>query len=72
MILESDKEFYESFTERYTKEFGFTLDREVLIDDARVRAYGKTKIIDSTLDSTADISPSSPTIYPSSHACMEF
>lgn len=47
MILQASTSFSESFRNRYTKEFGFVLDREVLIDDMRVRACGKAKMFES-------------------------
>ena len=52
MVEESKEKFSQTFEQRYKKEFGFTLDREILIDDVRVRAYGKTRIIPSTTEAT--------------------
>ena len=37
--------YMDVFTRRYKREYGFTLDRPVLIDDIRVRAIGKSDAI---------------------------
>lgn len=42
------------FTEHYKREFGFTLDRTVMIDDIRVRAVGKTQRLEEMGSSSAD------------------
>lgn len=43
MVLETDKSFKDSFFEMYKQEFGFVLeDKNVIVDDVRVRGIGKT------------------------------
>lgn len=71
MILETAGSFQDSFVQRYKKEFGFTLDREILIDDVRVRSYGKTRsIISSNLGSNLPTNQSLP--GPSLHQDVYF
>lgn len=42
MISDPLKKYKEKFVEKYKQEFGFVLDRDILVDDIRVRATGKT------------------------------
>lgn len=42
------------FTEHYKREFGFVLDRAVMIDDVRVRAIGRTQRMVEKAQSTND------------------
>eukprot|EP00117_Sycon_ciliatum_P007634 scpid23060/ scgid10654/ 5-oxoprolinase; 5-oxo-L-prolinase; Pyroglutamase len=37
-------DFYKTFIERYQREFGFTLRRDILVDDVRVRATGHSNV----------------------------
>ena len=41
-------DFARVFVEHHQEDFGFTLDREILVEDARVRALGKTKGLELT------------------------
>ena len=42
------RSYMDVFTRRYKREYGFTLDRPVLIDDIRVRAIGKSEGVQHT------------------------
>lgn len=45
MVLQSDKDtFASAFRERHLKEFGFTLHRDILVEDVRVRAIARPEI----------------------------
>lgn len=46
-------DFARVFVEHHQEDFGFTLDREILVEDARVRALGKTKGLGLTTISEA-------------------
>ncbi|KAL3958123.1 hypothetical protein ACCO45_008701 [Purpureocillium lilacinum] len=48
-----DWDFCRVFLEQHQEEFGFTLDREILVEDIRVRALGKTSGLDLTSVSKA-------------------
>ncbi|OAQ77832.1 5-oxoprolinase [Purpureocillium lilacinum] len=48
-----DWDFCRVFLEQHQEEFGFTLDREILVEDIRVRALGKTSGLDLTSVSEA-------------------
>lgn len=45
---ESDASYFESFKEKHKQEFGFTLERDVLVGDIRVRGIGKSLSLAST------------------------
>lgn len=47
-LSEKDKPFSESFIEKHKTEFGFSLEREILVGDIRVRAVGKTPLESGT------------------------
>ncbi|RNA32525.1 5-oxoprolinase [Brachionus plicatilis] len=42
-------DFLTSFLERYRTEYGFVLNRDIYVDDIRVRGIGKTKLQDKNL-----------------------
>lgn len=44
MIVKPQKEFSfgDAFTKQHEQEFGFTFERDILVDDVRVRAIGKS------------------------------
>jgi len=53
--------YFNSFLERYQREFGFVLDRPVLVDDIRVRCIGtnlkaSTEVLDSKKAPLSDVS----------------
>ena len=54
------RQFEASFLNRYKEEYGFTMtDRNIIVDDIRVRCIGKTNLLQSQSYSTRPDSPSS-------------
>ena len=46
MTRSDDRRSYQAvFTRRYQREFGFTLDRPIIVDDVRVRAVGRSAAV---------------------------
>lgn len=43
-LTKNDKSFYDSFVEKHKTEFGFSLEREIIVGDIRARAIGKTPL----------------------------
>lgn len=53
MIQKSESDDYLTpFLKHYEQEFGFVLNREVLIDDVRVRAVGRTQQLEEKSEFT--------------------
>lgn len=50
---EASWDFATGFIEHHRKEFGFTLNRDILVEDIRVRALGKTAGLDESSVSRA-------------------
>ena len=45
-LSEKGADFGAEFTARHTQEFGFSQNRDILIDDVRVRSVGKSRVLD--------------------------
>lgn len=47
-LPENISDFGAAFTSRHTQEFGFSQNRDILIDDIRVRSIGKSRVLDTS------------------------
>ena len=56
----SHKSYKEAFLERYKTEFGFLLDRPILVDDIRIRGIGKTEFEDQSKLNKTDVKSPKP------------
>ena len=56
----SHKSYKEAFLERYKTEFGFLLDRPILVDDIRIRGIGKTEFEDQSNLNKTDVKSPEP------------
>ncbi|KAG1678987.1 hypothetical protein FOA52_013050 [Chlamydomonas sp. UWO 241] len=58
-----DGDYVGAFTAAYAREFGFTLDRSLLVDDVRVRGVGRSRPLAQAEGGAPDPGPLPPPVY---------